>query len=155
MSKHKQKAWVLLWEWTSNHAAMEDKVAAILQPRMPLRAVTEIVQTLFAINQLVPEEMASLVRRPNENPDKAQWYNNVCFVTGNPTLAAHYVSDLVVDVDPMSGLETISWTLLPLYRENPDSGRLEEQRGSRRQSTTRTITGPLSNRKKGRYDFDN
>ncbi len=155
MSKHKQKAWVLFWEWMSNHNAIEDKVAAILRPRMPRRVVAEIVQTIYAINHLVPEEMASLARRPNENPYKAQWYNNVCFVAGNPSLAAHYVSDLVVDVDPKSGLETISWTLPPLYRVSPDSGRPEEQRGSLRQSTTRTITGPLSSRKKGRNDFDN
>lgn len=32
--KRNQKAWLLTWEWIGDHAAVEDRIAEILRPRL-------------------------------------------------------------------------------------------------------------------------
>ena len=146
-----QKAWLLRWEWIGPHAAVEDRIAAILRPRLSIRIVGELVECLYAIHEYSPTELAHWSKRPKDNPYKAKWYNGDCFCGHNPSLHANYVHKLVVERNPETGLETISWSVPPRYRLNNETGRMDQVRGEMRESTTRTITGPLSAREIGRY----
>lgn len=146
-----QKAWLLTWEWGGLHAAVEDHIAGILRPRLTRRIVSEIVQSMYAIHDCTPTELAVWARRHKENPFKAQWDNDHCFCGNNPSLHAMYVHDLVIKEDPQSGLETISWVYPPLCRLNNTTMQIEQVRGNLPRSVTRTITGTLSDREIGRY----
>jgi len=146
-----QKAWLLYWEWGGAHAAVEDRVAAILRPRLSQRIVGEIVQALYAIHAYSPTELALFSKQPNMNPYKVQWQHGHCSCGGNPTLHATYVHDLVIDTDASTGLETIRWVLPPIHRFHGDSGNRELIRAELPQQTARAITGALSDREIGRH----
>lgn len=149
--KRGQSAWLVTWEWSGPHAKVEDKIAAILRPRLSQRIVGEIVECLYAIHEYTPSELAYWTRRPKENPYKAQWYNGHCYCGHNPSLHANYVHDLVIGADPESGLETIKWVRPPSYQLDKATGQIVQVRGELPESTTRTITGPLSDCETGRY----
>jgi hypothetical protein len=149
--KRNQKAWLLTWEWIGDHAAVEDRIAGILRPRLSRDVVAEIVEAMFAVHEYYVMELAHWSRKPKENPYKAQRDNYHCFCGHNPSLNANYVHHLKVEEDPVSGLETISWVHPPLYRLNTTTWERELIRGELPDSVTRTITGPLSDREIGRY----
>jgi len=152
MKRYKQKAWLLTWEWIGEHAAVEDRIAGILRPRLSREKVSEIVEYLYAFHTYSLSELAYYARRPKDNPYKAQWEHNHCFCGHNPYLHANYVHELVVFEDPNSGLETIEWVYPALYKRDPQTLERRLVRGALKQSITRTITGPLSDRKIGRYN---
>lgn len=153
--KRGQKAWLVTWDWNGSHAAVEDYIAAILRPRLSQRIIGEIVECLYAVHAYTPRELAYWSKRPKDNPYKAQWDNGRCYCGHNPSLHANYVHDLVIEEHPESGFETISWVLPPRHQLNLTTGQNEQARGEQPQSTTRTITGPLSDRETGRYEPDN
>jgi hypothetical protein len=144
--RHKQKAWLLAWEWCGEHAAVEDRIAAILRPHLSQQIVGGIVESLYAIHAYTPCELALWSRQPKKNPYRAQWYDGHCYCGHNPSLHANYVHDLVIEENSDSGLETIRWILPPLYRLNKITGQREQVRGELPESATRTIAGPLSDR---------
>ena len=88
MAKYKQSAWLLTWDWGGgDHAALEDKVAAILPPRLS-RRVGVIMQTLYNNLALWPEEIADFCRHPH----RVQWRDNDhAWCDGNPSLHANHV----------------------------------------------------------------
>lgn len=150
--KRNQKAWLLTWEWTGDHAAVEDKIAGILHPRLSREVIGKIVESLYAIHEYSLSELACYSRRPKENPCFAQWHNNNgCICGHNPSLHANSVHKLNVTEDPETGLETISWVLPPLYMINRSTLERELVRGELAKSVTRTITGSLSSKEIGRY----
>lgn len=146
-----QKAWLLLWEWIGDHAAVEDRIAAILRPRLSPRVVGEIVEYLYAIHIYTPTELALWAKRPEDNPYRANWHDGICICGHNPDLNAYYVHDLIITQDPESGLETVSWVIPPHYRWDMATGQKVLLHGEISESVTRTITGPLSGREIGRY----
>lgn len=147
-----QAAWLLTWEWIGPHAAVEDRLAAILRPRLSREVVQEIVRCLYSIHAYTPTELALWSKRPAENPYKPGWHGKFCCTCGhNPWLNAQYVRELVIRKDPKSGLETISYVIPPEYKTNPETWKKELTREKRRESFTRTIVGPLSHREIGRF----
>lgn len=149
--KRNQKAWLLTWEWTGDHAAVEDKIAGILRPRLSWEIVGTIVESLYSIHEYSVSELAYYSRRPKENPYVAQWHNSGCFCGHNPSLHANYVHKLNITEDRETGLETIVWVLPPLYTLNRTTFERELIREEIARSATRTITGPLSSKEIGRY----
>lgn len=149
--KRNQKAWLLTWEWTGDHAVVEDNIAGILRPRLSREMVGKIVESLYAIHEYSLSELAYYSRRPKENPYVAQWHNNGCICGHNPSLHANYVHKLNVTESPETGLETINWVLPPLYTISRATFERELVRGELAKSVTRTITGPLSSKEIGRY----
>lgn len=152
--KSGQKAWLLTWEWAGKHAAVEDRIAAILRPRMSPKSVGEMVENLYAIHEYSPTELARWSKHPEENPYKAQWHEGYCICGHNPSLHAYSVHDLVIAVDPESGLETITWILSPRNKRYNLTGQREQVRGELQNSIRRTITGPFSSREIGRNKPD-
>lgn len=145
-----QKAWLVTWNWNGEHAVVEDRIAAILRPRLSKPVVGEIVECLYAIHQYTPGELAYWSRRPRENPYKAHWEHGYCHCGHNPWLEAHYVHDLVIEEDPSTGHETLRWVLPPRYSYNYETRQREQVRGELSESTIRTRTGPLSDQEIGR-----
>ena len=64
--KYKQKAWLLTWEWAGQHAAVEDRIAGILRPRLSQEKVGEIVETIYAIHVSSVSELAYYARSLSE-----------------------------------------------------------------------------------------
>jgi len=151
MKKYKQKAWLLTWEWSGDHAVVEDRIAGIFRPRLSREKITEIVECIYALHVYSASEMAYYAKRPKDNPYRAKWEGNCCYCGHNPFLLANYVHDLVVTEDPQTGLETIEWILPAYYKLDTDTLERKLVRRELKESVTRTITGPLSNREIGRY----
>jgi hypothetical protein len=133
--KRNQKAWLLTWEWSGDHAAVEDRIAGILRPRLSWQIVGEIVENMYAVHSYSAAELVYWSKRPEENPYKAQWENNHCYCGHNPSLHANYVHHLKVETD----------------RLNKTTFEKELVRGALSETVTRTILGPLSDREIGRY----
>jgi hypothetical protein len=152
--KRGQTAWLITWEWCGSHATVEDQIAAILRPRLSERVVGEFVECLYLLHAFTPSELAYWSRRPKEYAYKSQWDRGVCSCGHNPRLQAETVHTWNISTDAASGLETISWVLPPRYRFNLGRNQVEQERGDLPQSTTRSITGPLSDREIGRRSRD-
>lgn len=149
--KRNQKAWLLTWEWSGDHAAVEDEIAGILRPRLSRDIISVIVESIYAFHQYSVSELAYYSRRPKENPYPSQWEGKHCYCGHNSSLHANYVHKLNIKKDPDSGLETVSWVMPTIYWRNRETLEKELVRGELAQSVTRTITGPLSDREIGRY----
>ncbi|MDR4481958.1 MAG: hypothetical protein R3B95_01655 [Nitrospirales bacterium] len=151
---HKQKAWLVIWDWAGLHAAVEDRLAAILRPRLTARIVKEIVECPYALHAYTPGEIAAWAKNPKQNPYPANWEAGICFCGHNPFLTAQYVHDLSINKNPQSGLESISYVLPARYKFNTVTRNIEIDREALKKSFTRSITGPLSHREIGRYQLD-
>lgn len=149
--KHGQKVWLLFWEWSGDHAAVEDRVAAILSPRLSQQTVGRLVEQLYAIHQYDASEQAAYAKRPKEAPYKAEWDLGHCTCGHNPFLNAIYVHDLRVVEDAHSGLEAISYVMPARYRWDLTTDQRQQVREETVETITRTRTGPFSSREIGRY----
>jgi hypothetical protein len=68
MRTRKVKAWLVTWEWMGDHAKRPDKVAEILDPRLPPERVRRIVELLYAHEQYtLSERVAWCVRNKKDN----------------------------------------------------------------------------------------
>ncbi|MBJ6802804.1 hypothetical protein [Geomonas propionica] len=148
--KRGQRAWLLLWEW-SDHAALEDRIAGILSPRLSKQTVGGLVQQLYAVNFYDASEQAAYAKHPKEAPYQVVWYEDQCTCGRSPLLIAIYVHDLLVTEDPESGLETITCVIPALYQWNASLGGKVQVRNEAVQTIKRAVKGPFSSRKVGRH----
>jgi hypothetical protein len=144
--RHGMKAWLITWDWSGPHAALEDRIAAILSPRLSERHVGEIVEFLFNSRALDVTELALYAKHPRDSPYRAEWHNGFCHCGHNPFLVARRVDDLVVSRDDKTGLETIRWVEPPLFTADLKTLEIKKVRGPLSREVRRTIAGPLSTR---------
>lgn len=137
------RAWLITWKWFGDENAIADKVIAVLNPRWTRERVAPIVDAIYAMCSYSIEEMVMFTRRPERTPYRSEVSNGVIICGHNPWLEARKVSDLIVDVDEKSGLETIKWNLLPRY-EIID-GDIRQVRGVVPEQFSRRIVGSPSN----------
>jgi hypothetical protein len=142
------KAWLITWEGTGKHADVLDRVAGILAPQWGAKRVADFVEFLYVRTCYNVEEIAykyakSGCFRPY-TAEIGDWEIVSC--GHNPHLVARKVKDLEVEVDADTELETITWT--ELARRNPLTGELEAEETAA--SYTRSITGPVSDRIRGK-----
>lgn len=153
--KRGQKAWLLFWDWCGEHAAVQDKVAAILSPRLSQQYIGRLVEQLYGIHLYSAAEHAAYAKWPKKAPYRAQWYIDHCTCGQDPFLNAMNVHDLQVTEDPTTGLETISYVIPAAYewRRTADLKDLVKQqvREESAETITRTKTGPFSSCEIGRY----
>lgn len=135
---------------SGSHAAVEDRIAAVLRPRMPQRMVGEIFEFIYSHHAYYPIELAEYAKHPKTNHYRAEWHRGARHCGHNPSLHANYVHDLIIERDPETGIETISWVLSPRHQVNTHTMEREMVRGAIPWSITRTVTGPLSDRETGR-----
>ena len=60
-------AWLVTWEWFGEHAKRGSKVAAVLNPRLESERVRELVEFLYATENLTVGEQMGLAKR-GHNP---------------------------------------------------------------------------------------
>ncbi len=137
------RAWLIQWDWAGDAAAVVDRVAAITNCRKSAERVAEIMELLYAQQTATIGELAAYARNPKNRPSHALIDFNSRITCGhNPWLSAQVVSELIVETDPDSLVETISYLTQPVY-EPADTG-LRLVRPATPESITRILTGPLS-----------
>ena len=138
------KAWLITWEWIGDAVAVADKVAAILNPRWSCERVTGIVEFLYVKRYSTASELAAYAGRQARNPYRAERDFSSGITCGhNPSLHARIVDDLQVSENAETGIETITWIELPIYKPC-EHGYPEIVRDSMPAKFVRRITGPLS-----------
>ena len=150
-STRPSSAWLLLWEWSGAHAALEDQVAAVLPYRWGQERVEGVMWLLYHLRTSTLADLHEAARRKTQSIDHPRWHMGVGHLGAQPALAALPVKKLRVETDAASGLETLHFTLPTLYRGRPDLNPpiAEVVRGPLPQSISRTRTGPLSHRRAG------
>lgn len=138
------KAWLITWEWIGDAAAVADEVAAILNPRWSIDRVACIVEFLYSKRHSTASEMAAYAGHPVRNPYRAERHFSSGITCGhNPSLHARIVDNLQVSENAETGIETITWTELPIYKPR-EHGYPEMVRDRISAKFVRRITGPLS-----------
>lgn len=137
------RAWLVTWAWVNNASAVADKVVVVLNPRWSVERVSSMVEAIYSMCSYTIEEMVTFTLRPELNPYKSENEKDIITCGHNPWLEARKVSDLIVEVDEKTGLETITWNELPRYKFIED--KIEKVRGPLPRQFSRRITGPPSN----------
>lgn len=108
------KAWLVTWEWIGNHAKRKDKVAEILDPRVPAERVREIVELLYHREASLVEKVAWRLRKRQQaypaefsTMEGVKWAGEIT-CGHNPWLRARLVDNLIIETDT-HGKETASW----------------------------------------------
>ena len=137
------RAWLITWDWTSDRAAVVDRVVAILRPRLSPRRVLEQVELLHVVATATLAEQAKYAHRAKSNPYRARLdASGHIFCGGNPWLHAQLVRDLTITRDLATNRETISWQTLPVWRTGSEGPELVSP--GRHDSFTRQSSGPVS-----------
>jgi len=69
----RRTAWVMRWDWVGEHAAVEQRVAAVLPPQWGHETVKRVVEVVYAASAYVPAEMPEAARRGGHNPYPAKY----------------------------------------------------------------------------------
>ena len=112
-------AWLITWEWMGDHAAVDQKVAAVVNYRRPSEYVRSLVEQLYISKTSSPVEMAIYAKDSKANPypanfhstKTAEWHSRI-HCGHNPHLYARKVKNLrsVTEGDA----ETLHWEELPM-----------------------------------------
>src|SRR5690348_14969615 len=108
------KAWLITWEWSGEHAKRPDKVAEILDPRLPPERVRQIVELFYHRDALLSEKISWRLRKQRQ-PYSAEfvkveglpWPGQI-HCGHNPWLLARLVDDFQVVRDE-NGHEKARW----------------------------------------------
>lgn len=137
------QAWMIRWDWTGDAASIADSVVGILNFRTSKKRMMEIVEFLYAQHTANVSELAAYARRRSNMPYRAESDFNCRIRCGsNPFLCAEIVTDLEVTSDPVTGIETITWSTPPIYEPTVEGPKLSMP--SRRDGFRRLLTGPIS-----------
>lgn len=107
-------AWLITWEWCGEHAAVREKVAEILDPRLSSDRVRETVELLYHRTATLSEKAAwRLLRAKQQYPaefmrlEGVPWKGEIrC--GHNPWLLARIVDGLQIETDA-EGVERAIW----------------------------------------------
>src|SRR3990172_10875275 len=137
------KAWLITCEWIGDTVAVADKVAAILNPRWSGERVAGIVEFLYVKRYSTASELAAYAGRKARNPYRAERDFSSGITCGhNPSLHARIVDDLQVSENAETGIETITWIELPIYKPR-EHGYPEIVRDNLTHKFFKLITQPL------------
>ena len=113
-------AWLILWEWIGDHAAVESPIVDIVSARKGDKYIKDYLQRLHDVKCLSLEERAATARF--RNPHAPPYEPKLVFPVGyrgeyhcghNPYLVARRVKNLVVGHDPATGEETVTFDRCP------------------------------------------
>jgi len=109
------KAWLVTWEWIGEHAKRDDKIVAVLDPRLAPRRVRELVELLYLNIFYGVGERVYYALHLRKNPYPASFTDGqamrwppVIHCGHNPFLMAHLVEGLAVEYHE-DGTETATW----------------------------------------------
>ena len=108
-------AWLIMWEWTGDHAAVEKPHVDIVSSRKDVPYIKEYLQRLHGLYCLTLQERAALARynqpsKPAYEVVAHQTKHGVEIQCGhNPYLVARLVRNLIIETDPSTGAEVAAW----------------------------------------------
>ena len=132
-----QTAWLVCWDWIGDHAAVQDTLITILNPRLSPQSVATFIETLYSSFTSDASTLASYVRQPGTNVYPATCSANFAWCGHNPKIVAKRVRDLRIQVDGAEGIETLSWKLPPLYTQPSLSEKPRMERGAHEETLVR------------------
>lgn len=111
----------MTWEWTSDHAKRDDKVAAVLNSRLSQSRVKDLVQFLYLTEYYTVSEKIAVAVRKKYNPpctveEIGTRHEPVISCGHHPFLLARLVNDLTVESDPNGGDMAVTWKARPSGR---------------------------------------
>ena len=117
-----RSAWLVTWEWSGDHARVEDPVVALFNYRWPGKTVRLIVEQLYATFKYSISEKVAIARNKRNNPysarardiDDAPFWGEI-FCGDNPWLRARIVKNVRIEVNA-SGREILHWDERPLVK---------------------------------------
>jgi hypothetical protein len=145
LGRKRMSAWVVRWDWGGEHAAVDQKIAAVLPGSWGIENVKRVVEALYAAREYSPAEMLEAARRRGHNPYPArcgtvsviredgvhtsiEWFGEV--ICGhNPFLVARK-ANVSIDPEDSAGIA---------YEDLPRPLRLD----LRHQSSQASLAGPL------------
>jgi len=84
-----QTVWLVTWEWAEDYPEPEDRVAAILNRRVPAERVREIVELLYANECLSLSQRAAAAINPKKHPEPARFGSASGLVWDGEILCGH------------------------------------------------------------------
>ena len=109
----KMKAWLVTWEWMSDHAERDDKIAAVLNSRLSTPRVKELVEFLYLTECYPVSEQMAFAQRRRDNPYPARYEEtksgSLISCGHNPYLRARLVDDLTVESDAYGFDTAVKW----------------------------------------------
>ena len=120
MNLKTKSAWLVTWDWSGDHAKVEDPVAAILNYRVTPEKVSRFMEQLYCSYSYSHAEKLSVAKSRKANPYPAQygqlkgmsWQGQIT-CGDNPWLFARMVSNLHIGKDA-EGNERLVWDERPL-----------------------------------------
>jgi hypothetical protein len=116
-------AWLVTWEWSGDHAKVDNKVAAILNRRWSAKKVAEYVEFIY-YSEYSNSEKIGLATGKLSNPYPVRWdaLDGVPWLGRmtcghNPWLFARQADNLRVEEND-SGLEEVLWDERPRPRSS-------------------------------------
>lgn len=109
-------AWLIVWESAGNHAAVDNPYVDIVSMRKSVRYIQDYVQRLHDTKCLSFSERVSTAkyskpaRPPYETIVVQSRHGTEIHCGHNPYLVAKPVRNLVVEVNPDTGEEMLSWS---------------------------------------------
>jgi excinuclease UvrABC helicase subunit UvrB len=112
-------AWLITWEWIGDHAAVEDKVVAIVNYRRPAAYIKDLMEQLYIEKTSSVSEKVAYAKDMKSNPYPAsfgdvggvQWRSQL-YCGHNPHLFARLVSNVRTEVQ--EGEEKLLWEERPV-----------------------------------------
>ena len=101
-------AWVVTWDWSGDHAKVEDRVVAVLNYRLSSRNVSLFIEQLYCSYEYSHADKLSVAIRRKENPYPAEYAPPGITCGHNPWLYARKVSILRIEKD-VNGDESLVW----------------------------------------------
>jgi hypothetical protein len=112
MKARGKRAWLVTWEWSGEHARVEEPIAAVFRPQLSGERVLELVDCIYAFSEFTPRERMTVALNPKTTLPRAKfgevygggdvWHGEV-LCGDNPWLRARLVDDLVIDDDTPQG----------------------------------------------------
>jgi hypothetical protein len=115
------KAWLVTWEYIDNQATYQQKIAAILSPRLPCLKVMKFVEQLYVDSELSYRERIEYVKtKETAYPAEFDEVAGIIDCGHNPFLVARPVKNSKVTTDE-SGNEVLIWDEIKPYNKIRDN----------------------------------
>jgi hypothetical protein len=118
--RRKSKAWLVTWEWASDSAKRDDKVAAVFSPHLGAKRVGDFIEFLYMTECSSLSEQMDYALRKVQNPYPARlgttpegnpWAGDIT-CGHHPFLFARLVDELAIERNT-EGREVATWTERP------------------------------------------
>jgi hypothetical protein len=122
--------WLVTWEYSGNHAKVDNPIAAILNYRYPAKRIKDIVELIYVNTYFSLSERLAYARNKKNTAYPAEYdtiegipWEGRILCGHNPFLDARLVDELILNVDE-NGKEILSW----IERKKPTPPFFKHQR---------------------------